>query len=293
VFPCPDPFRALQIITPLPKTCPAPDKVDTFDKYQGKLPPSISILKARLTLTGTFTVHGKGAFMTRRTAFLIFFFGTLISAVIFLLLTLDFHRKQEVFTNTSQLTESVVAGKNVWKKYNCNDCHTILGFGGYYAPDMTKAYFRLGKSNIIAIVTHPEKVYKDSFRKMPNLGVTVQEAEDLVEFLKWTGNIENRQWPPQDEKYVAAYRMRESATQVLDKPDIVLGACGGCHSFENQGRNVAGDFNDIAREIEYSREQLVNLMLDPESVNPGLGMPPQDISRETAQLIADFILSLK
>lgn len=231
--------------------------------------------------------------MSRKTAFLIFFFGTLSSALIFLILTLDFHKKQEVFANTSQLTEQVVAGKNVWKKYNCNDCHTILGFGGYYAPDMTKAYFRLGRSNIIAIVTQPEKVYKDSFRKMPNLGVTAQEAEDLVEFFKWVGNIENRQWPPQDEKYVAAYRMRETAAGVLAKTDIVLGVCGGCHSFENQGRNVAGDFNDIAKEVDYTREELVNLILDPESVNPDLGMPAQDVSRETAELIADFILGLR
>ncbi|MCJ7500635.1 cytochrome c [bacterium] len=231
--------------------------------------------------------------MTRRTAFLIFFFGTLSSAVIFLLLTIDFHRKKDIYTDTSALTEQVVAGKNVWKKYNCNDCHTMLGFGGYYAPDMTKAFFRLGENNIIAIVMHPEEVYKNSFRKMPNLGVTEKEARDLVAFFKWTGNIENRQWPPQDEKYVAAYRMRESAAQVLTKTDIVLGACGGCHAFENQGRDVAGDFNDIAKETTYDRDTLVKLMLDPDSVDPDLGMPAQNVSRETAELIADFILSLK
>ncbi len=34
----------------------------------------------------------------------------------------------------------------------CNDCHTILGFGAYYAPDMTKAYFRLGENNIVSII---------------------------------------------------------------------------------------------------------------------------------------------
>jgi len=231
--------------------------------------------------------------MTRRTAFLIFFFGTMSSALIFLILTIDFHNKRDLYTNLDKLTDQVIAGKNVWKKYNCNDCHTILGFGAYYAPDMTKAYFRLGKNNIIAIVTEPDKVYKNSFRKMPNLGVTVAEAEDLVEFFKWTGNIENRQWPPQDEKYVAAYRMRETATHVLTKTDIVLGACGGCHSFENQGRDVAGDFNDIAKAMNYDRETLVQLILDPDSVDPDLGMPPQGVSRDTAGLIADFILSLK
>ncbi len=231
--------------------------------------------------------------MSRRSAFVIFFFGTLVSALIFLILTVDFHRKQEKFTHVSDLTEDVIAGKNVWKKYNCNDCHTILGFGGYYAPDMTKAYFRLGRSNIISIVTAPEKVYKDSFRKMPNLGVTHEEAERLVDFFKWVGNIENRHWPPQDEKYVTAYRARESGKKLPSKTDVVLGVCGGCHSFENQGRDVAGDFNDIAQDIDYDRETLVRFILDPESVNPNVGMPAQDVSRETAGVIADFILSLK
>ncbi|MGQ9834912.1 MAG: c-type cytochrome [Thermoanaerobaculaceae bacterium] len=39
-----------------------------------------------------------------------------------------------------------MAGKRAFEKYNCNDCHTILGFGGYYAPDLTRAYQRLGGS---------------------------------------------------------------------------------------------------------------------------------------------------
>lgn len=232
--------------------------------------------------------------MTRRTAFLIFFFGTFISGFIFLMFTLDFHMKTEKFTHASQLTDQVVAGKGVWQKYNCNDCHTILGFGGYYAPDMTKVYFRLGRSNIISIVTHPEKVYKDSFRKMPNLGVTQKEAEELVAFFKWTGNINNHNWPPQDVKYVKAYRLRESvAAGSLHKTDIVLGACGGCHALGSQGRNLAGDFNDIAKEITYDRATLIRFIRDPESVNPGIGMPPQKVSKATAGVIADFILGLK
>jgi cytochrome c2 len=36
--------------------------------------------------------------------------------------------------------------------------------------------------------------------------------------------------------------------------DIVMGACGGCHSLEKQGRNIAGDFSDITRRIAFDRE---------------------------------------
>lgn len=231
--------------------------------------------------------------MNRSTAKVIFWLGTLSSALIFLALTVDFHQQQPKLAHTEKIDAQVIAGKKVWHRYNCNDCHTILGFGGYYAPDMTKAFFRLGENNIIAIVMHPEQVFHDSFRKMPNLGVSEAEARQLTAFLHWVGEIENRHWPPQDEKYVVAYHKRESQPQQLDKVDIVLGTCGGCHSYEHQGRNLAGDFNDIAKRIPYDRKTLIRFMRNPQAVNPQIGMPAQNVTDETAGLIADFILSLK
>ncbi len=231
--------------------------------------------------------------MTGTTAKAIFWVGTLSSLTIFLWLTYDFHQQEPKFAKTDQINAQVVAGKKVWHKYNCNDCHTILGFGAYYAPDMTKAFFRLGENNIISIVMNPEKVYKNSFRKMPHMGITKEEALQLVAFLQWVGTIENRRWPPQDEKFVKAFRLREADARRLNKLDIVMGACGGCHSLENLGRSIAGDFNDIARRIDYGPDLLTKFILDPQSVKPDLGMPPQNISPETAALIADFILSLK
>jgi len=231
--------------------------------------------------------------MTGKTARLIFWLGTLSSAAIFLWMTYDFHRQTPRLTHEDKLSEEVVAGKRVWHKYNCNDCHTILGFGGYYAPDMTKAYYRLGENNIASIVSHPEVVYKNSFRKMPQLGVSPLEIRQLIAFLHWVGEIENRHWPPQDEKFVKAYKLREVSAQKLNKVDIVMGACGGCHSFENQGRNIAGNFNAIAQRIGYDHATLVKYILNPASVKPGVAMPPQNVSHETAELIADFVLSLK
>jgi nitric oxide reductase subunit C len=96
-----------------------------------------------------------------------------------------------------------------------------------------------------------------------------------------------------DEKYVKAARLRESRPESLQKTDIVLGACGGCHSFANQGRDVAGDFSDIAKAIDFDRETLIRFMRNPKSVNPDSDMPPQNVSPETAGIIADFILSLR
>lgn len=231
--------------------------------------------------------------MTSGSAKTIFWVGTLTSALIFIALTVDFHRREPEFAHNERITDQVVQGKKVWHKYNCNDCHTILGFGAYYAPDMTKAYYRLGEGNIIHVVMNPEKVYKNSFRKMPKLGVTLEEAKDLVAFLKWTAEIENRKWPPQDEKYVRAARAKEAQAKDIPRTDLVLTSCGACHSFANQGRDVAGDLADLARSSTFDRETMIRYMLDPAAVSPGSGMPPQQLSREKAELIADFVLGLR
>lgn len=231
--------------------------------------------------------------MTGKTARLIFWLGTLSSAAIFLWMTYDFHLQTPRYTKTQNLTEEVVAGKKVWHKYNCNDCHTILGFGGYYAPDMTKVFYRLGENNIASIVQHPEVIYRNSFRKMPQLGITEPETKQLISFLRWTAEIENRKWPPQDEKFVEAYKLREAQPQKLEKVHIVMGACGGCHSFEHQGRNVGGDFAVIANRTNYDRQTLINFIINPQSVRPGSTMPPQDVTMQTAGVIADFLISLR
>ncbi|HWT83717.1 MAG TPA: cytochrome c, partial [Candidatus Methylomirabilis sp.] len=126
--------------------------------------------------------------MRAKTAKWIFYVGTLISLLIFLGLTVDTHRQVQTLTHADQLSDQVVAGKRVWHKYNCNDCHTILGFGGYYAPDMTKVYWRRGEEGIKAMVRTPEKL--TTWRKMPHFALSDQELNDLVAFLKWTSEID-------------------------------------------------------------------------------------------------------
>ena len=76
--------------------------------------------------------------MTRRQTRLFFVAGTTIFALVFIGLTIDSHRQFGRLTHEENITESVVAGKHVWHRKNCINCHTLLGEGAYYAPDLTK-----------------------------------------------------------------------------------------------------------------------------------------------------------
>src|SRR5512145_2866403 len=138
--------------------------------------------------------------MTKRIAFWIFLMGTVSSALLFLGLTVDTHRQVAALSHADQLSEQVVAGKRTFEKYNCNDCHTILGFGGYYAPDLTKVVQRIGADGVRYRVTSPELAFVRSVRKMPQQHLAAAEIEDLVAFFTWVGAIDNGDWPPQDRK---------------------------------------------------------------------------------------------
>ncbi len=92
---------------------------------------------------------------------------------------------------------------------NCMDCHTLLGNGAYYAPDLTKAWLDpawsdgtmmavTGKDTkeeaMAEFLQHPDQ-YATHARMMPNLGITAEEAKGLVAFLKHMSSIDTNGFP--------------------------------------------------------------------------------------------------
>jgi len=226
--------------------------------------------------------------LSNKGAFYIFLSGTLASLAIFLFLTWDTHRQVGALTNADKLSEQVVAGKHVWEKKNCNNCHTILGFGVYYAPDLTKVYDRIGPDAIKTAVMEPEVVYADSIRKMPNLGVTEQEADDLVTFFEWVSNIDNNDWPPQDRSMETAAQRRLSASGVSPGAAAFKEQCMACHSIGGAGGSNGPALDDIGS--KYDAAAIARYVRDPKAVDPASRMPAQgSISDDDLQAISDFL----
>ena len=99
-------------------------------------------------------------------------------------------------TNIENLTESVVRGKKIWETNNCMGCHTILGEGAYYAPELTKVVDRLNLKydgqgdEVLKSILMSEVPWQPNGRKMVAYGMTEQEAADVLEFFKWIGEID-------------------------------------------------------------------------------------------------------
>lgn len=124
--------------------------------------------------------------------------STAVAAAVFLGLTWDSHRQFPKLTNEDRLTPEVVAGKNVWHKYNCINCHTLFGEGAYYAPDLTKIAKLRGDQYLTAYMKEPSKFYdeKRHRRLMPNQNLSDPEIKSLISFLTWVSNVDNQGWPP-------------------------------------------------------------------------------------------------
>ena len=99
-------------------------------------------------------------------------------------------------------------GKLVIQSRACINCHTFFGNGAYYGPDLTKAWIDpdwetwqaiTGASTreeaMVSFLMDPER-FRTWTRTMPNLGLTREEAEATVAYLKWMAAIDTNGFPP-------------------------------------------------------------------------------------------------
>jgi len=109
-----------------------------------------------------------------------------------------------------EAAELLHLGKLGQQAKNCMACHTLLGNGAYYAPDLTKAWLdpawgpngslqaMTGKNTreeaMAEFLQHPSQ-YPTHERMMPNLGITEKEAKGLVAFLKHMSSIDTNGFP--------------------------------------------------------------------------------------------------
>ncbi len=125
----------------------------------------------------------------------IFYGGSVFFFLLFLGLTLDTHRKLPKRDNSQALTESVARGKLVWETNNCIGCHTLLGEGAYFAPELGNVYARRGPE-FTKFWMKAQPTNAPGRRQMPQFNLTDQQLDDLVEFLKYANGINTEKWPP-------------------------------------------------------------------------------------------------
>ncbi|WEX08565.1 cytochrome c [Chelativorans sp. AA-79] len=144
--------------------------------------------------------------LTKSAARNVFYGGSLFFFIIFVGLTAHSHFYMvETSTDKAGLTASVARGKHVWEKNSCINCHTLLGEGAYFAPELGNLWIRWGGDADPETAREILKAWMESQpsgiegrRQMPQFNLTDQEMSDLADFLEWTSRIKTQNWPPND-----------------------------------------------------------------------------------------------
>ena len=128
----------------------------------------------------------------------IFYGGTAFFVLLFAALIFNTEQRIPERSNASAITPQVVRGKHLWETRNCIGCHTLMGEGAYFAPELGNVYTRRGPEFIKAwIKSQPTHI--PGRRQMPQFNFTDQQLDDLTEFLKWTNGVDTGKWPPNSE----------------------------------------------------------------------------------------------
>ncbi len=223
--------------------------------------------------------------MTVRQAKHIFIWGTVASAVIFLGLSVDSLIRMPKRTVEVKLSETVVRGKWVWQSHNCNDCHTILGIGGYYAPDVTKVMSTRDQGWMSRFLKDPAAVWPNK-RQMPKLKLSDQDIAELVAFLTWTNGIDTNNWPPKP-LAVSGRGTGGRGAELLQ----ALG-CTGCHALGGLGGQVGPSLDGVGGRLD--RPALERQLASPQTRNPNTIMPSySQVPRQDLEALVDFLAGQK
>lgn len=187
--------------------------------------------------------------------------------------------------------EDVARGKVAFQKYGCMDCHTILGDGTQYAPE-------LGRIAILRDDAFLKSYIRDPHAANPNSGMptfhamTAEEASDLVAFLNFTSKVNlpeglwaemkakhdpydkraysadtnpdfyRSYWPPRpiSADKVASAGVSDVGTgdpQVTEGSklfhDNTVASCQTCHSIGGEGGQIGPALTDIGSPTRKSR----------------------------------------
>jgi len=223
--------------------------------------------------------------------------GTALAFGAFTLLTIDTIKQVPKQTHGENITEAVKRGKNLWDSNNCMGCHTLMGEGAYYAPELTKVYERRGEGFIHAMLKDPESMYPGQ-RKMVNYKFNDEQIADLTAFLKWIGEIDLNGFPKKPDLSLTANTNATATTsennilvKQSDRPQVFNQMCVACHSLGGQGGSIGPALDGVGSRL--SKETITKRLEDPKSVLPDAKMPKLPLKKEDIIELSAFLSQLK
>lgn len=228
--------------------------------------------------------------LSKSQARLFFVGGTVFFTAIFLALTVDTVRQVPARSHQDRMTQEVVRGKEIWDQSNCMGCHTILGEGGYYAPELTKVVERRGKEWIALFLRDPEAMFPGE-RRMVNYHFDDTQIREVIAFLEWIGGIDTSGFPPKPDLAPPATVAVVSRAETATPPPIFGTVCVACHAVGGKGGAVGPALDGVAN--RKTPQELDRWLANPQALKPGTAMPNLNLDDSTRAALVAWLSTLQ
>ena len=230
-------------------------------------------------------------FMSLKLLRRIFVFGTLACCLALGAFTVNSLRAVTSM-RTAEVTDQVVNGKRVWQRRNCQDCHTLLGIGGYLAPELTKESDRRDAQFLAAWLKNPQAFKPGT--TMPDQHLDQGQIEGLVAFLQWVAKIDTNNWPPEPLGLRAVAGQSQPAGAILMQQK----GCLSCHMINGNGATGPGPNLSRIGSAPYdglsnSPDFLYTWIENPQAIKPGTIMPTIPMAPAQRDSIVTYLETLK
>lgn len=219
-----------------------------------------------------------------------FLIGTVVCSGCFVVLTVDTIQRVPKQTRSENITPDVIHGKDLWEQNNCMGCHTIMGEGAYYAPELTKVFERRGEPFIRAMLKDPQSMYPGQ-RKMQQYHFTEKEIDSLVAFLKWIGEIDLNGFPAKANLAPDKIEMNLAQGKLPPRPAVYDQICVACHALQGKGGAVGPALDGVGGRLEH--EYLMSWLRDPLAVKADSKMPKLPLTEDQIVELASYLSQLK
>ncbi len=196
-------------------------------------------------------------------------------------------------TESVQLDERAIAGRQVWLAHNCQACHQLHGFGGFLGPDLTNAASRIESSILTDRLANGKG-------QMPSFDLQPDEVADLWAFLESMDRTGIGQARSLSQRAVGAEALEHLSPEVRSLKRIIdesgdanisfglevfqTASCRNCHVLYGVSAFDAPDLSLTSRRRSPGGvSQVLEFGLPPK-------MPPADLSAEQRAAVVDFIL---
>ncbi|MBL7976027.1 MAG: cytochrome c [Candidatus Kapabacteria bacterium] len=226
--------------------------------------------------------------LSKKQARMLFIVSTGLFTIVFLALTYDSMQQIPAQTSAHNLSPSAIRGHEIWNDNNCMGCHTVLGEGAYYAPELTKVYERRGEKWMKMFLKDPEAMYPGQ-RKMVQYNFTDAQIDDLISFFKWIGEMDLNGFPAKPTIKMSSAQNNSAVS--ANSPQVFKDVCVACHSVNGSGGNVGPALDHVGSKFDAA--YLNKWISDPQAVKPGTTMPQLNVSDTDRALVVEFLSGLK